>query len=242
MTKHPDTPLQIAHDFTEDAKNIFGDDLVALFLYGSAARGAWYQGKSDINFLIVLTEVGMASLNAAFPLVEKWRKRTRALPLFMTRQYISASLDSFPVEFLHMQRHYRCLYGEDLLATLEIPRASLRLQCEQEIKGKLLHLREVYLATLGKRHHLHQFINLTLPAFAVLFKALLFLKGEEIPAEHAAILMRTAECYGLDADLFQKLLQAGDRKAKWTHVELNRLASAYISEINKLTMIIDQME
>jgi predicted nucleotidyltransferase len=242
MAKHNDSPLALAGEFAEDVKDIFGAELVAVILYGSAASGAWQAKKSDINFLIVLTEVGMAGLNAGFPLVEKWRKRTRTLPLFMTKQYIAASLDSFPVEFLHMKRHYKVIHGEDVLASLAIPHANLRLQCEEQIKGKLLHLRQEYLATLGKRYRLRELIAITLPAFAVLFKALLVLKGEEIPPEQGAVIVRTAEHFGLDVDLFQRLLQAGDRKAKFTHVELHRLAASYISEISKLSLIIDQME
>ncbi|HOT97028.1 MAG TPA: hypothetical protein PLN61_10355 [bacterium] len=242
MAKHPESPMVIAGEFTEEVKTIFGEELVAVILYGSAAGGAWQPKKSDINFLIVLSEVAITGLNAAFPLVEKWHKRLRTLPVFMTRQYIEASLDSFPIEFLHMQRRHTTLYGEDVLEPLQIAHAHLRLQCEEQIKGKLLHLRAEYLATLGKRHRIQQFFNLTLAAFAVLFKALLVLKGAEIPAEAGATILRTAEVYGLDVDLFQQLLQAGDRKSKLSHVELNHIAAAYVEEINKLARIIDQME
>ena len=242
MAKKLDSPQSITSEFTEDVKDIYGEELVAVILYGSALSGSWDPKRSDINFLIVLSELGIGSLNAAFTLVEKWRKQTRSLPLFMTKHYIADSLDSFPIEFLHMKRRYSLLYGEDVLAGVEIPHAHLRLQCEEQIKGKLLHLRQEYLATLGKRYCLQRLITATLPPFAVLFKALLELKREEIPAEQKAIILRTAEIYGLNQDLFQQLIQASDEKSKVSNVELNRIAAAYINEINKLAMIIDQME
>jgi predicted nucleotidyltransferase len=242
MAKKLDSPQSIANEFTEDVKAIYGADLVAVMLYGSALSGHWDPKRSNINFLIVLSEVAITRLDAAFPLVEKWRKRLRTLPIFMTKNYIAGSLDSFPVEFLHMKRRYQLLYGEDVLAPLVIPHANLRLQCEEQIKGKLLHLREEYLATLGKRYRLQALVTLTLPPFAVLFKSLLALKDAEIPALHRDIIMRTAELYGLDRDLFQQLIQAFERKGKFSLVEMNRLAAAYITEINKLTLLIDQME
>lgn len=242
MAKHPESPMVIAREFTEEVKAIFGEELVAVILYGSAAGATWQPKKSDINLLIVLSEVAIGGLNAAFPLIEKWHKRLRALPVFMTRQYIEASLDSFPIEFLHMQRRHVTLYGEDVLAPLQIAHANLRLQCEEQIKGKLLHLRGAYLTTLGKRHRLQQFFTLTLAPFAILFRALLVLKGAEVPDEPGAILLRTAELYDLDVDLFQQLLQAGDRKSKLSHVELNHIAASYIDQVNKLARIVDQME
>ncbi len=242
MAKKLDSPQNIANEFTEDVKAIFGEELISVFLYGSALSGHWDPKRSNINFLIVLSEAAIARLNAAFPLVEKWRKRLRTLPIFMTKKYIAGSLDSFPVEFLHMKRRYQLLYGEDVLAPLDIPRANLRLQCEEQIKGKLLHLREEYLATLGKRCRLQALITLTLPPFAVLFKSLLALKDAEIPVLHRDIILRTAELYGLDRDLFQQLIQAFERKGKFSLVEMNRLVAAYITEINKLTILIDQME
>jgi hypothetical protein len=242
MAKNPDSPLVLAEEFATDVKAIYGDDLVSVILYGNAASGAWLAKKSDINILIIVSEIGISRLNAGFALVEKWRKHTRALPLFMTKQYISASLDSFPIEFLQMKRHHKVILGEDVLAPLEIPHENLRLKCEEQIKGKLLHLRQEYLATLGKRHRLQELIEVTLPAFAVLFKALLFLKGVEVPDGQRDIILLTAELYGLDQDLFQQVIQAGDKKNKMTHVELNRIAAAYIAEINKLALIIDQMQ
>lgn len=241
MAKKPDSPLSIAEEFAGDVKAIYGEELVSVILYGSAASGAWVAKKSDINFLLVLSEIGISRLNAAFPLIEKWRKLTGALPLFMTKDYIAASLDSFPIEFLHMKRLYKVIYGEDVLAALEIPAANLRLQCESQIKGKLLHLRAEFLSTLGKRSRLLELITRTLPAFAVLFKALLVLKDAEVPADRGEIVLATAELYGLDYDIFQQIIQAGDKEAKLSNVELDRITTGYIAEIGKLARIIDQM-
>lgn len=242
MAKYEDSPLELAGEFAAEVKSIYGEELIAVILYGSAASGAWVAKKSDINFLVVVSEIGIARLNAAFPLVEKWRKRTRSMPLFMTKQYIAASLDSFPIEFLHMKRAYKLLHGEDVLAPLEIPRHHLRLQCEEQIKGKLLHLRGGYLATLGKADRLRELLTGTLPAFAVIFKALLHLKEVEIPLPQSEIILRTAELYGLDADLFQQVLRAGEKQTKFTHVELNRIAADFVAEINKLAFIVDEMD
>ena len=43
-------------------------------------------------------------------------KKRSARPLFMDTNYISSSLDSFPIEFLNMRGCFKVLLGEDVLA------------------------------------------------------------------------------------------------------------------------------
>ena len=95
MAKIPKEPSQIFLEITADYKRIFGEDLLSIILYGSAARGEYRYKKSDINFLMVLTENGMKNLRRCIDLIPKWRKRNVGAPLFLTQEYINASLDSF---------------------------------------------------------------------------------------------------------------------------------------------------
>ena len=44
-----------AKNFANDVQNIFGNEVVSIALYGSAARGDYHPKKSDVNFLIILT-------------------------------------------------------------------------------------------------------------------------------------------------------------------------------------------
>jgi len=88
MAKIPKRPEEIFQEFTQDYQAIFRDDLKSIILYGSGARGEYIPKKSDINFLIVLTEVAMDRLRETFPLIRKWRKRRVNIPLFLTDEYI----------------------------------------------------------------------------------------------------------------------------------------------------------
>ena len=146
MAKIPRNPSDIFDEFTQSMKSVFGDELISIILYGSAATGNYYYKKSDINFLVLLSETGIQKLSACIPAVNKWKKRKVSTPLFLSREYIQSSLDSFPIEFFGMKTHHQLVYGEDILSDLEIDTQHLRLQCERELKGKLLHLREGFLA------------------------------------------------------------------------------------------------
>ena len=103
MAKTPLKPEAIFKEITADFKNAFEDELISIILYGSGARQDYTPGRSDINFLIVLTPKGIDNLFGAVDAVVKWKKRNVATPLFMTWEDIRASLDSFPVEFLNMK-------------------------------------------------------------------------------------------------------------------------------------------
>lgn len=241
MPKIPKDPEQIFQEFTTDYKNLFGEDLIAIILYGSAARGEYIYKKSDINFLIVLSEQAIKSLRSALPLISKWKKKNVSTPLMLTPGYIQAALDSFPIEFLTMKQHYRIVYGEDVLAKIEIHPEHLRLQCEREMRGKLLSLREGFLNTNGKSEIIKRLIRLSLPAFSSIFSALLHLKEAEIPDLKRNIFMRTADIFNLDREVFKKILELQNKKSKLKKEQIYELMEQYIEQIAKLTDITDKL-
>jgi hypothetical protein len=239
MAKIPASPLEITEALAQDYKTTYGEDLISISLINSHN---YIPKKTEINFLIVLSDTGIQHLSACFPLVEKWRKYNVALPLFMTRQYISSSLDSFPIEFFNLKKHYQLIYGEDVLASTEFSRENLRLECETQIKGKLLHLREEFLGTYANRKALEALVQRSLPVFATVFEALLNLKNVDPPGDRNAIIITTAQVYELDLGLFEQIVQIADKKVHLTSEELVKVLESYIMQIRKLALIIDEMK
>ncbi|HDI51997.1 nucleotidyltransferase domain-containing protein [bacterium] len=241
MAKIPHQPEEIFAEFTADLKSIFQDGLLSIILFGSGARGEYVRKKSDINFLVILSEEAIQMIGLAIPLVKKWRKRAVSLPLFLTPLYVKSSLDSFPMEFLEMKTHHRLVFGEDYLAPLEIKSEHLRLQCEREVKGKLLHLRQGYLSSQGKSRILRSLLIQSLPTFATIFSALLSLKGEPIPTKKLDIFLRTAEVFDLDTEVFRIIFQMRYERRKLSKPKLQDLTNKYIEEIRKLSKMVDKL-
>ena len=104
----------------DDFKSLYGDDLISIILYGSASGKEFRPGKSDINFMIVLSEEGIEHLDKAFKTVAKWKKKRVAIPLFLTQVYLETSMDVFPIEYLNFQRNHTLIYGEDILKDLNL--------------------------------------------------------------------------------------------------------------------------
>ena len=209
-----------------------------MILFGSAAGEDFRPGKSDINVMIVLSETGIDRIDQAFGAVEKWRKKKFAVPLFLTEAYVHASLDVFPVEYLDMRESHRLVYGKNILEGLSFQPEAVRLQCEREVKGKLLLLREALMASAGKGKALKEVIGRSIQAFVAIFRALLFLKGQEIPREKRGLLRAGCEAFDLDAGLFERLLDVKEERLP-PNDEIPTLYRAYVKEVRKLSQKID---
>jgi predicted nucleotidyltransferase len=242
MAKIPDRPEHIFDAIREDYTALFGEDLVSIILYGSGARGEYVPKKSDINFLIVLSDSGIEGLGSAVSTVAKWRKQNVRTPLVMTEGYIQSSLDAFPLEFFNIKSAYQVVCGQDVLKDLVIRKDDLRLQCERELKAKLLLLRESFLEAEDKSNLLRELVGQSVSAFVSIFKALLYLRGEDVPEKVEAVLSATAKGFGLDADLFQGLWRIKRGEQKPGKDELKEIVQKYIKEIRNLSRVVDQME
>jgi hypothetical protein len=241
MAKSPQNPKEIFPDIIDDYRGLFGDDLISIILYGSATGSDYRPGKSDINFMVVLSENGIEQLEQAIKAVTKWQKRNVATPLFLTELYVETSLDVFPIEYLNFHRNYVLVYGKDILKDLSFNAEFLRLQCEREIKGKLLLLREAFLETAGKGRALKDVISQSIQAFLAIFDALLYLKEKEIPKAKREVIRATCETLDLDAALFEKLLDIREQKIKPDDAEIKNIFQDYLREVRKLSKIVDAL-
>jgi predicted nucleotidyltransferase len=241
MTSLPESLQKIALDFQNDVESLFGNHIVSVIVYGSAATDEHMPKKSDVNILLVLDEDGIQDLRPAQKKIAGWRKQ-RAHPLFLTESYIERSLDSFPVEFLNMKSAYRVLKGKDVLESLEFTPGDLRLQCERELKGNLLHLRQRFILTEGKKNELAALIGESVGAFTAIFRALLFLKNGEIPKSKQEVLIRTCKTFGMDEALFARLFSIRRGEDKPSGEELGNLVDAYIRQIRSLSQYVDAMQ
>ncbi len=242
MAKGPKEPKEVFPEIISDCRELFGDDLISIILYGSAAEGHYRPGKSDINFLIVLTDNGIDHLDRAFGKIRKWRRKRVATPLFLTEGYILSSVDVYPIEYLNFQRHHQVIYGKDVLEGLVVERKMLRLQCEREVKGKLLLLRRTFLETEGKARALREVIGFSLPFFMAIFEALLFLMGHKEPTDRRLKVKLVCENFGLDHDIFNTLLDLKEDRLSVGDDELRELFKKYLKQARELAIKVDEME
>ena len=241
MGKMKMDPKKILPEITKDFKSLYGDDLVSIILYGSATGKDFQPERSDINLMIVLTEKGIEQLDLAFDLVGKWRKKGMAVPLFLTEHYITTSLDVFPVEYLNFRNHHEHVFGKEILKDLEFSPEFIRLQCEREIKGKLLLMRGAFIGTEGKGKALKSLIKDALPALIAIFEALLYLKQIPVPKERREIIKTTADAFDLAYAVFEGLLHVKEEKSKLSDEESLQLFKGCLKEMRKLSELVNSL-
>jgi hypothetical protein len=239
MGRHIQDPKTIFSEVTADYKGLFGEDLVSIILYGSAAGQDFQPGSSDINFMVTLTENGIENIDRSFGVVDKWRKRGVALPLFLTEAYVRSSLDVFPMEYLGFQRNHVQVFGKEILNTLEFKPEFLRLQCEREIKGKLLLLREAFMESNGKAKALKSVIREALPALVAIFEALLHLRGIALPATKREIIRAAAATFAMEGSVFEGILDIREGRSGLRDDEMVVLFKGCLREMQRLSNIID---
>jgi len=242
MAKAPNRPEELFAEFTRDCNKIFSAELVSIILYGSGARGEYIPKKSDINFAVILTDEGINRLSMAIPFVASWKKRRVATPLFLTKEYIASSLDTFPIEFLNLKAAYTVVFGQDILRDLVFDRRLMRIQCEREIKGKLLQLRQSLLETEGNKRKIAALISLSLPTFFSIFQAILFLKGRAGISGKEQLLAAMTQVTALRSEVFCELTAIREGKKQVASSEAVPLMERYIEEIKKISAVVDTLD
>lgn len=238
----PKKPDDIFEAFCADYEALYKADLLSVILYGSCARGEYVPKKSDINFMLLLSEGGIAKIGKALKLCAKWHRRAVATPLFLTRAYIETSLDTFPIEMLNFQASYRVLRGADPLKNLTFDNRMLRLQCERELKGKLLQLREQFLETAGSKGRIKDLITRSLPTFLAIFQAVVHLHGKPAQPGREALLDTMQEILDLNRGLFSELYAVREEKVRLSASEAITIMQRYIEEVRRLALAVDSLE
>lgn len=132
-------------DFTAACQRAFGDGLVSVVLYGSAAEGA-HRPASDVNVLVVVRAFDPAAADA---LRESYRVAASAVRLgamFLREDEVAAAASAFAEKFADVARRRRVLFGGDPFSALAIPRDVLLERLSQVLLNLSLRLRERYVA------------------------------------------------------------------------------------------------
>jgi predicted nucleotidyltransferase len=222
-------------------KRAYGQDLVSVILYGSAAAGEFHEKFSDLNVLCVLKSIGLAELEKGEKAVGWWRKQKQPLPLFLSMEEVEDSQDAFPIEFLDIQHNHRILHGEDVVAKIAIKTPQHRRQVEHEIRSMLLRLRERYLGLQRNKKEVARLMLDSLPSFSTLFRHVLILAGAEAPLRKREIFRAAAERFSISAEPFMTLLETREGKRKLADDEVKPLFRAYLNEITHMAAAVDKL-
>jgi hypothetical protein len=169
-------------------------------LYGSAARGDFIPGRSNINLMLVaetLTPEVLRSLGRAFT---GWRKASTEPPLILSRQEWDRASDAFPIEITDMRTAYQVLRGSDPLQGVQVDRGDLRKALEREFRGKLLRLRQGYATYAPDPAALGALGLQSAATILVLLRGLLTLLDKLVPKDPLELAAAAAASVGFEGE------------------------------------------
>lgn len=230
-----------AEQLTRDLARTYGGDLSAVVLYGSAARGEYVEGLSDLNVLVLLRDTAPATLRRASELARAWVGEGNPPPLVMGVEEWRRSADVFPIELSDIRDAHRVLHGGDPFAGITIRPDDLRLQCEHELKGKHIQLRERYLFSSGAPEELGMVLRKSLSTFLVLFRAVLRLTGEDGVREPEAVIRRTAERAGFDPAPLLEIFRARRAGGEFRPDPDSTVVTGYLEAVGRVVEFVDRL-
>lgn len=233
--------LTATRRWLQPVREALGSEFLAAYVTGSALNQGFDERRSRVNVLLVARSLNLDVLDAVREKIPEERKPPHFHPLFVTQRQLENSLDVFPIEWIEIQESHLLIEGNDVLGGIEVPRGNLRLQLEHDLRGRLVALRQAYLANAKHPEELGAVLQSTASGFATLCRTLLRLRGESPPADTPKVIERVADLFGLSAEglLAAHLVRYGEHRHKGS--ELLAFYRRFLIEVERLVNAIDEM-
>ena len=222
-------------DFAKRLEAALGGRLVSLLLYGSAARGTHVAGRSDVNTLLVCDAADESLFAALGPVLRDWLRGGHPAPLILTAAEWRGSADVFPIEYEDIRAAHRVLAGRDPWPGITVRRDDTRRQLEQELKGKLVRLRQAYAATRADGPALTRF-------FTMWRATLRLIPGDRpVPAPPAEVLAQAAAAIGFAAEPLADLAAHAAGAGRLRLTAADPRAAAYLAAVARTAEFVDHL-
>ena len=230
----PEGTQKLLKSYVNDVVKLYGNDLESIILYGSAVRGEFLPGLSNLNLLLILSSYDLSVLKQYDDLHKRWSKEQVVVPLFLTRADLESASTAFPLEYQDILDWHRLLWGQDPFVGLKIDTRYLAAEVVQGLRGNLFRLRQRLVEGRSTEEAITILLPLSITALLPVLRGLQRLLGRPVKA-HGVPLLNDIESH-LEIDL------TGLRDAlelKRGHIspgqrEIPRLMDRYIECLTRL--------
>jgi len=219
----PEEVQDLLTRYSAQIKEDWSADLGGLLLFGSAARGDFITGRSNLNMLLLVRCLSVDLLQRAGQLHKKWGKHQIVAPLLMTEDDLGRCGRLFPLEFLQMTQHHVVLAGHDPFVEFQIDRDQLAWQCEQELEANLLRLRQRFIEGAGRIEAIQALLILSITAVLPCIRGLLHIMEQPFKGKDIEILEGLPATFQFDSTIFLEILHikrglSSPGSLEWTNV------------------------
>lgn len=211
----------------EQLKNALGDNLISAFVHGDCLMEGYNAMEKPWTISFILRDNSNQSLEVLRKLLPKAKRENLEFRYFFTLKEILTSEDVYPLEFLHIASRNEVLTGQPPLPGYVPNLESLRLECERELRGFLIHLRQAFLYLKEDKNPLGFFVRSSTTMLPLMY-GVYYLKHGSYPESHDQIFQ---EYPALKTP-------ASSRDEKLFLESVNN----YISTVTEIVNLVDTME
>lgn len=232
-----------AHDFSASLQAAWGVHLKSVIRYGTAAVDDHSKVPSDQFILVILDEIKAPILTLAADPICQWAKKGHPMPFIFDEPTFTQSMDIFPIDYLNMQDHHEILWGADVLKGVRIDHRHLRLQCESEMQGKLIHLRSEFVLNCHKPKKLLELMLNTLSDFDRVMTGILHMLKQRPQGGRRQIVAELAKSIDFQPAIFLDLYDLHDgKKESPDPTQIQQKFEHYLTALQAITKFVDTYE
>ena len=228
--------------FLEQLTSLYREELISVFAYGSVTGPDYNPHLSDINVGVVLKDVSLEKLRRVLPAVKKAMKSRVTAPLFLSPEYIKRSVDTFPIEFGSMRNTRLVLFGEDVLFGIDVKKEDLRRECEAQLKGRLVTVRQAYLEQAIERGGIERVIKAAVKSIVPVLGGILMMKpGVAVPASKEKIVELVATELKVDLSSLVAAIRDEKNDGKIAGKSAEQFLGEFLFQVEKLAEAVDKI-
>jgi len=237
----PGDTQKLLKTYVKEVKGVFGEQMEGMLLYGSAVRGEFLPGRSNLNILLLVPSYDSVVLKQYSAVHRQWSKEQIVVPLFLTEEELRFSAAVFPLEFLEIQEQHRVLGGRDPFIGFHVKTDRLREAVVQGLMSHLLRLRQRYVEGSGGTEATTILLPLSITSTLPLLRGVQRLLGRPVLSHSDAMIKDVAEQLTLDLQgLLDVLLLKRGQISPGPH-EIPRLFDRYLQAVTLLTRTVEQL-
>lgn len=205
LLKIPDHVKKDLRAFVQQILDFYKKDLVSVFAFGSCVSGDYQTQFSDVNLMVIYSDLNIADLYLVVDFARKWLEKRNFAPRFLSRRNLLTSDKYFQIDMLEMKNSHVTLLGEDLLQQIEIIPTNLHWQVCYEIKAMRSRIKQQFWRTAGDTKAIRFVLVRRFTSLIHITRALLYLMGKEAPVSHTKVMEEGCREFGLDEAFCQSM-------------------------------------
>ena len=225
---------KLLKSYVKDVTTVYGSELEGILLYGSAVRGEFLPGSSNLNLLLVMSSYDLSVLKKYDSIHKRWSKERVVVPLFLTAADLQSASFAFPLEYQDIHECHRLLWGQDPFVGLKIDSRYLAAEVLQGLRGNLLRLRQRLVEGRSTEEAMTILLSLSITALLPVLRGLQRLLERPV-LTHGESLLKDLESH-LEVDLpgLRDALLLKRGQISPGQKEIPRLMDRYLESLTRL--------